>query len=99
MLAHIVIALLIQAAVALPLRNWWAGAAAACAWAIAREVTQAEYRWIERFGAGVRANMPWHGGFDPRVWSADALADWLVPSLVVIAVALLARRRVSSAGR
>ena len=66
-----------------------AGACAAIAWAVAREVTQAEYRWIERFGGGLRANMPWWGGFDPAVWArADPWLDWLAPAAAVIAVAL-----------
>jgi hypothetical protein len=99
MVAHIIIALLIQAAVALPLRNLWAGAAAASAWAVAREITQAEYRWIEQFGGGLRANMPWWGGFDARVWHGDALLDWIVPLVVVVSVALFARRKPTSAGR
>ena len=34
---------------------------------ILRELAQAEYRWIEQFGAGVRANMPW--------WAASTCAS------------------------
>lgn len=93
MLAHLFLALLIQIAVFLPTRSWAAGAMAACAWAISREITQAEYRWIEQFGGGLRANMPWVGGLDPRVWHADAMLDWLVPCFLVIAIALAARRK------
>jgi hypothetical protein len=92
MLAHLLIALLLQLAVVLLLRNWWAGAFAAASWAISREITQAEYRWIELFGAGRRANMPWWGGFDLSVWQRpDPWLDWLLPCLVVTAVALAAR--------
>jgi len=70
-----------------------AGACAAIAWAVAREVTQAEYRWIERFGGGLRANMPPWGGFDPAVWGkVDPWLDWLGPAVAVIAVALWRRR-------
>lgn len=89
LLQHILIALLLQAGTALLFRNWGAGAVVAAAWAISREVTQAEYRWIEAFGGGLRANMPWWGGFDPRVWSyADPWLDWTVPTAVAIAVAI-----------
>ena len=89
MIQHIAVALLTQAAVALPLRSWAAGAVAASAWAISREVTQAEYRWIEQFGAGRRANMPWWGGLAPAVWQrADPWLDWIVPTLAVTGVAL-----------
>lgn len=66
MLGHLVLAVALQLAIALPTRNWWAGASAASAWAIAREITQPEYRWIEQFGGGLRANMPWWGGLDLR---------------------------------
>lgn len=100
MLGHLALALAMQLAIALPTRNWWAGAAAASAWAIAREITQAEYRWIERFGEGLRANMPWWGGFDARVWTtADQWLDWTVPTAAVIAVAWLVGRRPQAAAR
>ena len=93
MLAHILLALLIMVPVALLSRSWAAGAAAACAWSISREITQAEYRWIEQYGGGLRANMPWWGGFDPKVWHADAMLDWVLPSLVVVGIALAMERR------
>ena len=94
MIQHIAVAILIQVAVAAALRNWAAGAAVASAWAISREITQAEYRWIEQFGSGLRANMPWSGGFDPAVWQRlDPWLDWMIPSLVVIAIALAMKLR------
>lgn len=75
-------------------RSWLAGTVGACAWAIAREITQAEYRWIEAFGAGRRANMPWWGGFDPRVWQKlDPWLDWLLPCALTIALAIVANRK------
>ena len=103
MIGHIVIGILIQLGVVRLWRSWGAGAAAASAWAIAREITQAEYRWIERFGGGLRANMPWWGGLDLRVWNhADPWIDWIVPVVVVTALALLMpriRKRPPVAGR
>lgn len=99
MIEHIVLAVLIQITVALPMRSWAAGSAAACAWSLSRELTQAEYRWIEHFGSGLRANMPWWGGFDPRVWhNPDPWLDWLVPCLTVIAIAFIADARTRRAG-
>ena len=99
MIQHILIALLLQTTTALLFRSWGAGALAASAWAISREITQAEYRWIETFGGGHRANMPWWGGFDPRVWQyADPWLDWLVPTVFAIGVAVsmhVIRERVS----
>ena len=85
MFLHVAIALLTQLAVSKGLRtSWWAGAAAASCWAISREVTQAEYRWIETHGAGLRANMPWWGAMNFRVWHAEAMLDWAVPTSAVL---------------
>ena len=93
MAAHIALALLIMLPLALLTRSCAAGAAAACAWSISREITQAEYRWIEQYGGGLRANMPWWGGFDPKAWHADAMLDWMLPSLVVVGIAIAMKRR------
>lgn len=94
MIDHIVVAILIQLLVRIISGSWVAGAAAACTWFMSRELTQAEYRWIEQFGAGLRANMPWWGGFDPRVWQkTDPWVDWIVPSIVTSAIAFVAQRR------
>ena len=91
MLGHVLVALLIMLLGWALLRNWHAGAFAASAWAVSREITQAEYRWIERFGEGLRANMPWWGGFDPRIWTKpDPWLDGLVPILVTTLVSALA---------
>ncbi len=63
------------------------GAIAAMAWFAAREHTQAEYRWIETYGQGLRANMPWWGGFDLRVWrKVDPWLDMLLPAIACAAV-------------
>lgn len=93
-LGHVALALAIQGIVDRLTRSRAAGAAVAIAWFVAREITQAEYRWIERFGHGLRANMPWWGGFDLRVWDhADPWLDWLLPTIVVISVAIWRSRR------
>lgn len=91
MIHHVLLALAIQLAVYLPVRSWGAAAATACAWAISREVTQGEYRWIEKYGGGLRANMPWWGGLDPEVWRhLDPWLDWIAPCAAVIVVAAVA---------
>lgn len=91
MLKHILLAVMIQLAAFVLLRSWWAGAVAASTWSISREITQAEYRWIEQFGSGLRENMPWWGGFDLRVWQRlDPWLDWIVPCLTVVAIAFIA---------
>lgn len=92
-LQHIIVALILQAVIGLLTKNWWAGAAIASAYFIGREFAQAEYRWIEHFGAGRRANMPWWGPFDIRVWlKFDQWIDWIGPILATCSVALLATR-------
>ena len=87
---HVALALTILVVVRQLFRTWIGGAAAASAWAISREITQAEYRWIEQYGVGLRANMPWWGGLDPQVWQKlDPWLDWIVPTVLVFAIALV----------
>ncbi|MCY1671151.1 hypothetical protein OVA07_09010 [Novosphingobium sp. SL115] len=94
LIEHALVALALQTLVGLSTRNWWAGAALACGYFIGREVAQAEYRWIEQFGAGLRANMPWWGLFDLRVWAkADQWADWIGPIVATSSLALLMQRK------
>lgn len=94
LIEHAVVAAVIQGIVGWRTGNWWAGAALASGYFIGREVAQAEYRWIEQFGQGLRGNMPWHAAFDGRVWqTAERLADWLGPVIVTVGIALSAGRR------
>lgn len=86
-LQHAAAALAVQALIGLTAGAWALGGLVACTWWIAREHTQAEYRWIAQFGASRRAAMPWWGGFDPRAWNLASLLDWLVPVLACAAVA------------
>lgn len=91
---HALVALTVQIAVGLTTRNWWAGALLACGYFIGRELAQAEYRWIEQFGAGLRANAPWWAAFDSRVWTrADQFADVIGPILATGALAIIMQFR------
>ena len=92
-LYHAIAAVVLQCTVGLAFCMWGMGGALGCMWFIAREHTQAEYRWIAMFGHGHRSNMPWWGGFDWRVWDPASLLDWLVPVLACIAVYLVAKYR------
>lgn len=83
---HAMCATFMQTCFALVFGSWIMGGAIGCIWFIAREHTQAEYRWIVQFGAGKRANMPWWGGFDWRAWNLPSLLDWLVPVLACAVV-------------
>ena len=87
---HVLIALGIQAGLFVLTSSWWAGAAAASALFIGREHAQAEYRWIQQYGGGLRRNMPWWGGFDRRLWDRHAMCGWMVPLAVAVAVAVIA---------
>ena len=89
-LGHLVLAVVLQMLVVRLCGSWLAGALVASAWAISREITQAEYRWIEIYGRGLRSNMPWWGGFDLRVWNRlDPWLDWLLPTALVVGIALV----------
>lgn len=86
LLIHAAVAITVQLAFGWLSGMWAAGGAIGCIWFIAREHTQAEYRWIAQFGAGKRSNMPWWGGFDWRAWNLPSLLDWLLPVLTCCAV-------------
>jgi hypothetical protein len=91
---HAVVAVAIQIVIALATRNWWIGAALASGYFLGREVAQAEYRWIEQFGDGLRTNLPWWGALDVRLWTERAqVADWLGPILATTLVAVVITRR------
>lgn len=87
-LGHAVAAVMLQCIVGLIFGMWGVGGSLGCLWFIAREHTQAEYRWIARFGEGKRANMPWWGGFDLRVWNVASLLDWLFPVMACAVIYL-----------
>ena len=65
------------------------GAFAGAAMFIGRELAQAEYRWIERYGSGRRANMPWYGSVDPKVWNRHSLLGLVLPIPVVTLLAVV----------
>lgn len=83
---HAFVAALAQVFIGSLCGHWGVGALPGCIWFIAREHTQAEYRWIAEFGNGKRSSMPWWGGFDPKVWNTASLLDWLVPFLTCSSV-------------
>ena len=88
-LQHCAIALITQIIFGVFTGNWWIGAVAGASFFIGREHTQAEYRWIDKFGFGKRENMPWWGGFDIRVWmKLDAWLDWVLPTVVCAVAAI-----------
>jgi hypothetical protein len=93
-LAHALVAIAVQSIIGLLTGRWWTGAALASGYFLGREVAQAEYRWIEWFGHGLRANMPWWGPFDMRAWpKADQWIDWMGPLTATCALARYSTRK------
>jgi hypothetical protein len=84
---HSAYALLFMAIIGLLTGNWFAGACFGSAFFIGREHTQAEYRVIQKYYDGKRANMPWYGAFEPRGWDRKSMLDWVLPTVVTIAIA------------
>lgn len=86
---HTLIVIVLQVIVGLITENWLIGGVAGAAVYIGREHAQAEYRWIETYGFGRRANMPWWGGFDLKVWNWKSVVDWFLPLIGLSLVAVL----------
>jgi hypothetical protein len=59
--------------------NWFAGACFGSAFFVGREHSQAEYRVIQKFYDGKRANTPWYGGFETRGWDRKSVTDFVLP--------------------
>jgi hypothetical protein len=86
--AHPIIALVLQAIIGLISGDWWVGAAAGAFYFVGREYAQAEQRNIEANYGGIRARMPYFGGFEPRAWTLKGLLDFILPTICVTIVAL-----------
>jgi len=65
----------------------WLGFLAGCAVCLMREITQQEYRWIERFGAGRRANMPVLAGLRFWEWNGHSKRETLCACAVTFIIA------------
>jgi hypothetical protein len=87
-LEHPAYALLFMAIIGLLTGNWFAGACFGSAFFVGREHAQAEYRVIQKFYDGKRANMPWYGGFESRGWDIKSILDFGLP-IIVTTIALL----------
>jgi hypothetical protein len=89
MFDHSLIALAIQAIFAIFFKDLWLGAVAGSFYFIGREYAQAEHRNIQNNYHGLRSNMPFWGGLQPRAWTLKGLVDFILPTVVVVIVALL----------
>jgi hypothetical protein len=87
-LEHSAYALLFMAIIGLLTGDWLAGACFGSAFFVGREHAQAEYRVIQKFYEGKRANMPWNGGFEPRGWDIKSMLDWILPTVLTMTIAI-----------
>ena len=88
---HAAISLVIQALVGLLTGNWWLGGLVTCTWWVAREHTQAEYRYLKHASLK-RSDVKW---LELRVlvtksaWSKDSILDFVIPTVVATSTYLL----------
>ena len=72
----------------------WIGCFAGAAVCVMREITQHEYRWIEQFGGGLRANMSGSAGLEVWRWNSHSIWETVVAILAsVILAAVISRPR------
>jgi len=56
---------------------------------LGREHAQAEYRVIQTYYGGKRANMPWYGGFERRAWNVKSILDFVLPIVATTIVLII----------
>lgn len=99
-LAHVPVALAVQLLcwalghrLSAPRRaSLWMGCFAGAAVCVMREITQHEYRWIEAFGHGLRANMPFYEGLKFWDWNRHSIEETIAAIAAVVLVAMVAGR-------
>ncbi|CAN5230362.1 hypothetical protein BH10PSE12_BH10PSE12_22290 [soil metagenome] len=97
-LAHVPVAIAVQLLswalgrrLRIPVRaSLWMGCFAGSAVCVMREITQHEYRWIEAYGHGLRANMPGYEGLKFWDWNRHSIEETIAAIIAVVAVALVA---------
>jgi hypothetical protein len=88
-MTHILTALAMQ--LLLSPFSWWAGALLAAGFYLGREHAQAEYRVIQTYYGGKRANMPWYGGFERRGWDVKSILDFVLPIVTTTIVLIIVK--------
>lgn len=58
-------------------------------WFVSREQTQAEYRYIEKYAGGLRANMSFYAWLEPKAWTLKSLFDFILPIAVAVVCVIL----------
>lgn len=88
-MVHVFIAVVIQLLTYLFGFDIWIGAAAGAWYFIGREYAQAEYRLIEHYYGGKRANLPFLAPLhEARGWDKKSILDWVMPTVVVCVIAV-----------
>ncbi len=87
-LEHALYALGMQLIVAFATGSLWMGAIFASAFFLGREHAQAESRYLR---ASTGRKWPELHALHPRWWNIDSVLDWVVPVVVVAAIASLAQ--------
>lgn len=85
-LIHAAFALVFQLVIGLLTGNWWAGAAFGIGWFWSREHAQRQYKLAA--GKSIKTLASWEG-MDILRWSKDALLDAILPTIAVIAMAII----------
>lgn len=88
---HAAISLVIQALVGLLTGNWWLGGLVACTWWVAREHTQAEYRYLKHASLK-RSDVKWLEFkvlVTKSAWSKDSVLDFAIPAVAATSAYLL----------
>ncbi|GAP39065.1 hypothetical protein ABXN37_29065 [Piscinibacter sakaiensis] len=69
--------------------TWWFGAGVAAGGFAMREIAQAEYRWIEHHGGGLRSALRWSSIWTtPGIWTEKSwLWDAALPAALAVALA------------
>ena len=62
---------------------------------LGREMAQAEYRVIQTYYGGKRANMPWYGGFERRAWNVKSILDFVLPIVATMVAVVIISATVS----
>lgn len=76
---HTLVSALVIIAVGLSTGHWWPPAAAMVAWFWSREIAQAEYKAIQLWGLGLRANLRYSWLLRRELWDRHSLIGFIGP--------------------
>lgn len=91
-ISHVIIVAVIQLIVGYLTGNYWFGAIFGTAYYLGREVAQAEDRWVKEV-SHLYEKALWQKAraLDPRAWNTKSVLDWVLPMVVTVAIAVVAK--------